>query len=289
MNIKQTVALLASILVLLPALGATAAAEMVWKVQQTLALEHAPKDMAVALDGKWLYLLTDDDKLLVYTSTGELAQKIPLQAGIDRIQSSPEPDLLYLISQKNKSIQLWSLDVIQNIHISDSPFKGPEKAPVVIAVFTDFQCSFCAQLVPLLDQVLEQYPTQVKLVYKNFPLSGHSFAIKAALAALAARSQGKFWQFHDLLFQNHDKLDDAKVEEIRSQLGLDGAEFQKQLKSSQAVSLIRADYREGSEVGVRGTPTVFINGKIQRDKSLPAFQEEIENQLKKLKVSSSPS
>jgi protein-disulfide isomerase len=289
MNVKQISALLASLLVFLPGLHPKAIAEVEWKVQQTLTLEHAPKDMAVTQDGKWIYLLTDDDKLLIYSAAGELAEKIPIGTGIDRIQSGPEPDILFLLSQKSKTVQLLTLDFIQNINIADSPFKGPEKAPVVIAVFTDFQCAYCAQLVPLLDQVLKQYPTQVKLVYKNFPLRSHSFALKAALSALAARSQGKFWQFHDLLFQNHDKLDDAKIDEIRGQLGLDGTEFEKQLKSPEAATLIRADYREGSQVGVRGTPTVFVNGKMLRDKSPQGFQEAIENELKKIKPGASPS
>jgi protein-disulfide isomerase len=289
MKIRQITVLLASLLVFLPALRSEALAEVEWKVQQTLTLEHAPKDMAVAQDGKWLYLLTDDGKLLIYSAAGELAQKIPIGTEIDRIQSGPEPDLLFLASQKNKTVQLLTLDFIQNINVTGSPFKGPEKAPVVIAVFTDFQCGYCAQLVPVLDQVLKQYPTQVKLVYKNFPLRGHPFALKAALAALAARSSGKFWQFHDLLFKNQANLNDAKIEEIRSQLGLDPAEFEKQLKSPQAAALIRADYREGSQVGVRGTPTVFINGKMLRDRTLPAFQEAIENALKKIKPGASPS
>ena len=78
---------------------------------------------------------------------------------------------------------------------------------------------------PVLEQVFEQNPDKVKIVFKNFPIRGHAFAVKAAQAALAAYGQGMFWEFHDLLFKNYNVLSDEKIEEIRSQLGLDANQF----------------------------------------------------------------
>jgi protein-disulfide isomerase len=136
--------------------------------------------------------------------------------------------------------------------------------------------------VPLLEQVLEKYPDDVKIVYKNFPLRNHKFAIKAATAALAAESQGKFWEFHDLLFKNYNKLNDQKIREIALELGLDQTEFEKKMKDPKITAMIRQDVREGAQAGVRGTPTIFINGRRLNDRSLKGFQAVIDKELQKL-------
>ena len=136
---------------------------------------------------------------------------------------------------------------------------------------------------PLLEQVLEKYPADVKIVYKNFPLRNHKFAMKAATAALAAESQGKFWEFHDLLFKNYNKLNDQKISEIALELGLDQTEFNKKMKDPKITAMIRQDVREGAQAGVRGTPTIFINGRRLKDRSLKGFQAAIDKELQKLR------
>jgi protein-disulfide isomerase len=136
--------------------------------------------------------------------------------------------------------------------------------------------------VPLLEQVLEKYPADVKIVFKNFPLRNHKFAMKAATAALAAESQGKFWEFHDLLFKNYNKLNDQKIREIALELGLDQTEFEKKMKDPKITAMIRQDLREGVQAGVRGTPTTFINGRRLNDRSLKGFQAAIDRELQKL-------
>ncbi|MFQ5484041.1 MAG: DsbA family protein, partial [Desulfobacterales bacterium] len=117
---------------------------------------------------------------------------------------------------------------------------------------------------PVLGQVLEQYPTEVKIVFKNFPLKSHEFAKKAATAAMAAESQGKFWEFHDLLFENYDQLDDKKIRDIAVELGLDMVKFDEKMKDPLIQERISQDLWIGNSAGVRGTPTVFINGKRLR-------------------------
>jgi protein-disulfide isomerase len=136
--------------------------------------------------------------------------------------------------------------------------------------------------VPLLEQVLEKYPHDVKIVFKNFPLRNHKFALKAAVAALAAESQGKFWEFHDLLFKNYKSLNDQKIREIALELGLDQTKFEKKMKDPRITAMIRQDLRDGSRAGVRGTPTVFINGRRLRDRSLKGFRALIDRKLHKL-------
>ena len=135
---------------------------------------------------------------------------------------------------------------------------------------------------PVLEQVLEKYPDNVKIVFKNFPLRNHKFARKAATAALAAESQGKFWEYHDLLFKNYNKLNDQKINEIALVLGLDQTEFQKKIKDPKIAAMISQDVQEGAQAGVRGTPTVFINGRRLNDRSLKGFQTAIDRELQKL-------
>jgi len=135
--------------------------------------------------------------------------------------------------------------------------------------------------VPVLEQVLEKNPDKVKLVFKNFPLRNHKFAMQAATAALAAEKQGKFWEFHDLLFKDYNRLNEQKVQEIARKLKLDMEKFEKDRKDPRIRAMISRDVSEGSRAGVRGTPTIFINGKLLRNRSSAGFQELIEKALKK--------
>ena len=137
---------------------------------------------------------------------------------------------------------------------------------------------------PVLEQVLEQHPQQVKVVFKHFPLRNHKFAFKAAQASMAAGKQGKFWEFHDLLFKDYSNLNDQKVTEIRNSLNLDTDQFQREMLDPAIKAQIDADLRNGNSAGVRGTPTVFINGKRLRDKSLKGFQRQINQELNQLKA-----
>lgn len=136
---------------------------------------------------------------------------------------------------------------------------------------------------PVLDQVIERYPTQVKVVFKNFPLRNHKMALKAARAAHAAESQGKFWEFHDQLFKNYNRLSDQVIEKIMGGLDLDKTEFDNQLKNPAVMTRIQKDMQDGINAEVRATPTVFINGKRLRQRSPQGFDQAIEKELKKLK------
>ncbi len=134
---------------------------------------------------------------------------------------------------------------------------------------------------PVLEQVLEKNPNQVKLVFKNFPLRNNKSAMPAAIAALAAEKQGKFWEFHDLLFKYYNRLNEQKIKEIAQQLNLDMEKFEKDLKDPRIRAMINREVSEGNRAGVRGTPTVFINGRLLRNRSMAGFQELIEKALKK--------
>ena len=134
---------------------------------------------------------------------------------------------------------------------------------------------------PQLEQLLKKYPGKVKLVFKNFPIRSHKYAVKAAVAALAAERQEKFWEFHDTLFKNYNRLNDQKIQEIVGLLGLDETKFKEQQKNPAITERIRQDYEEGIRLGVRGTPTLFINGKKLRDRGMKSMEVVVEKELQK--------
>jgi protein-disulfide isomerase len=135
--------------------------------------------------------------------------------------------------------------------------------------------------VPQLEQLLKKYPGKVKLVFKNFPIQSHRYAVKAAAAALATEPLGKFWEFHDMLFSNYNRLNDQKIQEIVGLLSLDETKFKEQQKNPAITERIRQDYEEGIRIGVRGTPTIFINGKKLRDRGMESMESVIEKELQK--------
>ena len=118
-------------------------------------------------------------------------------------------------------------------------------------------------------------------MHKNFPIRSHKFAFKAAIAALAADRQGKFWEFHDELYKNYNRLNDRKIAEIAKLLELNEAEFDKLRKDPSIIAQVRRDYEEGIQLGIRGVPTVFINGKKMRNRSMPIMEAVINRELEK--------
>lgn len=131
--------------------------------------------------------------------------------------------------------------------------------------------------------MLENYPKDVKLVFKNFPLRMHKFAVKAALGALAAKEQGKFWEYHDLLYANYSKLSDELITALARGIALDMEKFEASMNDPKILALINRDMREGASAGVRGTPTVFVNGKLLQDRTLNGFRAAIDRELNREK------
>lgn len=133
---------------------------------------------------------------------------------------------------------------------------------------------------PTLEQVLKQHPRQVKIVFKHYPLRRHTWALPAAQAAAAAGNHGKFWEFHDLLFKNYNKLSDSKIDEIAVSLGLDSRALKEEMKAPGIADRIDADIRNGKLSGVHGTPTVFIDGVVLRNNSPRGFEQGIQRALR---------
>ena len=131
--------------------------------------------------------------------------------------------------------------------------------------------------------MLKKYSESVRIVFKNYPLKNHKFATNAATAALSAGRQEKFWEFHDELFKNHRQLSDKKLNEIARKLDLNEAQFQEDRKDPDIVAKVQADYKEGSKIGVRGIPSVFVNGRRISNRDMQTIGSIIEREIKKTK------
>ena len=143
---------------------------------------------------------------------------------------------------------------------AEGPARGPKDAPVTIVEFSDFECPYCGAAHDTVEQVMSTYPGKVRLVYRQFPLSFHPHAAKAAEASLCAADQGKFWEYHDVLFKNQKKLDPTDLKAHASEVGLDGQKFGQCLDSGDKKKTVDADQQAGLSAGVGGTPAFFING-----------------------------
>ena len=142
------------------------------------------------------------------------------------------------------------------------PSKGPANAPITIVEFSDFQCPFCSRVNPTLAQVREKYGDKVRIVFRQFPLSFHQQAQKAAEASLCAGDQGKFWELHDAMFADQQALGVDQLKTKAAGLGVNAEQFNQCLDSGKHAATVQADLKDGSAAGVSGTPAMFINGRF---------------------------
>ncbi|MBI4682197.1 MAG: thioredoxin domain-containing protein [Nitrospirae bacterium] len=202
-------------------------------------------------------------------------------ARLDKIEETQKN--LAKAAQPPLAPQRPAVDINQvfNLPVGSSPIKGRKEAPVTIVEFSDYQCPYCSKLQPILNQVLAAYPKDVKLVFKDFPLSFHQQARNAAKAARAAGEQGKYWEMHDLVFENFNQLNDNSYKEFAAKLNLDETKFLADFQSSKYDNLIQQDISLGQSASVGGTPTLFLNGKRMQGRSFEDFKAAIDGYLKK--------
>jgi protein-disulfide isomerase len=191
---------------------------------------------------------------------GELAARLRTGATVQIFLKEPEPP-------------------VQLINVDDDPARGDASAPVTIVEFTDFQCPSCAAMHPVIDETLKSYGNRVRLVVRDFPLSMHAQARKAAEAADAANAQGKFFEYIPVLFKNQSALDIASLKKYASDLGLDRARFDAALDSGQYATEVSHDVADGEAYGVDATPTLFINGVRLRNMTAEGLRAAIDSAL----------
>ena len=160
-------------------------------------------------------------------------------------------------------------------------YGDPATAPIVIVEFSEFQCPYCSRVVPTLKELVARYPEEVRVVFRHLPLDFHAQARGAALASICAGQQDKFWEYHDLLFENQRALAIADLKGYASSLSLDSAKFDDCLDSGRYTKEVEDDKKAGAAVGVAGTPAFFINGQfLNGARPFESFKELIDGELK---------
>ena len=168
------------------------------------------------------------------------------------------------------------------IPVAGDPVLGPPNARVTVVEFSDFQCPYCAVAVVQLNAVLKAYPNDVKLIFKQYPLEMHSQAALAAAAALAAQRQGKFWQLHDAMYADRTHLSRQNILAMAEKIGLDVKRFQQDWDSPSVKQALAKEQKEGDDLAVNGTPTIFIDGqRYNGDLALDALRPIIDKEIKR--------
>lgn len=163
---------------------------------------------------------------------------------------------------------------------TEGPSKGPQDAKITIVEFSDFQCPFCARGRQTMEEVLKKYGNKVRLVFRDFPMSFHDKAQKAAEAGQCAHKQGKFWAMHDWMFDHQDELDVEKLKQAAKEMGLDKDKFSTCLDSGETADLVKNSLAIGQKNEVKGTPAFFINGRLMAGAyPLAKFIEKIDQLL----------
>jgi protein-disulfide isomerase len=202
----------------------------------------------------------------------------------DEAYGPKTPENTHPLAGEDLNFEITLLEILV-VSADNDPALGPENAPVTIIQFSDFQCPFSKRYFDETEQlILSAYGDQVRYVFRDFPLTSiHPQAEKAAEAARCAFDQGKFWEYHDMLFQNQGALDVDSLKSYAAALGLDQTAFNLCLNSGKYAEEVEKDIEDARSYGVTGSPTLFINGrKVVGAQPYAVFQNIIEEELAKI-------
>jgi predicted DsbA family dithiol-disulfide isomerase len=158
--------------------------------------------------------------------------------------------------------QRFDVSSAKSIPIDGSPARGSDGATVTIVEFADFECPFCQHIAPQLDDLWEKKKPNLRFVFKFMPLAMHPRGEPAARAAIAAQAQGKFWEMHHQLFANGQHLEESDIDAYAKAMGMDLGRFHSDMQSPATKARLDADRKLADDLGVKGTPTIFINGRL---------------------------
>ena len=233
-------------------------------LEQKAANENLTIDQLVELDVKAQVKDPTEDQMRVYYEgletdqsyeavRGKILEKIR-QVRLDKARST------YLSSLRERtSVVVELAPPTVNVNIENANTRGSNLAPVSLIEFADYECPYCQKVAPAIKQLENEFGEKLSVTYKDFPLPMHAHAEKAAEAARCAGKEGKFWAFHDQLFENKD-LDIIQLKQHAAALKLDLAQFSKCLDSGEQAIAVQNDRAEGIRLGLSGTPSFFING-----------------------------
>ena len=258
-------------------------ARVEWEVLRQINLNDIPVDTAISLDGTTAYVLCDKNILIYSIQDNQITDTIPLTGKFTQIAFFEEGERLFLTDRESKRLSIIQLSTIYNIEAGQSPIMGDKDAPVSVVAFFDYQCPYCARIYPVLEELLEKYPKDVNLIIKHFPLRMHPFAEQASLAALASSKQNKYERITKVFFDNYMDLNEENIKKYMEEAGLDMKKFDTDFNDPSLKNIINQDLNLGTRLKVRGVPTLFINGRPVKYRSLNALSNMVETELAKSK------
>ena len=259
-----------------------AAAAIEWQAGAPLKTTAAPVAVATSADGSRTFVLVEGGKVQIFDNTGNLRDTIEgLDQNLNHITCDGDGKRIIVSSRKDNLALPIDISYRFPFDYTDSPVQGKADAPVVLVLFSDFQCPYCSTVKAQLDQLLEKNPDTLKIVYKAYPLPSHKMSMPAVLAAFAANKQGHFWDFYEKLYSDFRNLSPERIKLYASELKLDMAQYEKDLADQKVQAQVGRDLREAQMSGVGGTPTMFINGLLVQNRSPQGMQEMIDRELSK--------
>lgn len=259
----------------------TADAKIEWSIIKKIKLDDAPKDMAISGDNATAYVLGTKGILIYSIRENKITDTIPIEGNYSQIELSKDGEKLFITDPELKELSIIQVSEVYDIQAEQSPLIGKSDAPVSVVAFLDFQCPYCARVYPVIEKLLEKYPDEVNLIIKHNPLKMHRHAEKASLAALASAKQEKYQQITKVFFDNYKNLNDDTIKKYAEEAGLDMEAYNTAINDPSLKKIIRKDLNLGVKVKVRGVPTLFINGRRVKDRSLKALSEMVNQELAK--------
>lgn len=235
-------------------------------------------------------LTKDCDKLIETLCAGVGPDTASCKMVREKTKSFPPQQCTQMLKESDKIIAQLKAEELKNqpltpeqqqlIATPGAPSHGPETAKVTVVEFSDFECPYCSRAASVTTQLKEKYGDRVRIVFRQFPLSFHKNAQAAAEASLAAHAQGKFWEFHDLMFENQKALTPEDLNDYAEKAGLDVAQFKKDMESNKYADDVKRDVEMGGKVAVSGTPSLFVNGaRVSNPTDLSVVSQEIDKAL----------
>jgi protein-disulfide isomerase len=255
-----------------------AAGNLNWSVQASWPIPAKPLDIAQSLDNKKVFILAADSKVYIFSPDGKQLGALPVDPGVNAIDIAARGEMLFLVNDKAKTYTAIDVSFNQKIDITGAPVRGAENAPVTLVLFSDFECPWCGKLEPTLAELLAKNPDKLRIVFKHLPLPMHQQAEPAALAAIAAQKQGKFWEMHDALFQTTNWTPTV-IDEIAQRVGLNMEQYKADVSGPEVQAQLAKDKTDAQAADISATPSMFVNGRPARERSLPALQKMVDDAL----------